>query len=1060
MALIKVINKGQNANLIGGNFTNAASETVFNLGTFNVTTNLERRVIRDYSNQLSRFVTPITLETINLTDADSKTIHDITKTVTLNIDKSDLFGYARFGSLKELFRVSFTNILLKYPASLYANVFQNTGSVITSFSYDTTTAISTFNVSVGTIENRFGLITRADNLEILDNNALANLNLSFSEYVIWKSENFEDNSFQVLGFTGQTNATSYITVKCSGNPFPELSGATNGRINFHIKPKPIWFNRFKKGLSSVESFLLDKRIDAQGFEVELRRPTVLDNGTIDYIENKYVWPTSDGYNLDSDGSNYLRYIDELSTLGDSYDRTKTDLLFRYLTPNSIKEYDTTDGQKISKLLRIYGREFDQLKLYIDSIVNVYNVSYNKKKNIPDMLVKNYADMLGWDVFNLLSENDLIENFFSTEEKSNKTNQKLPYDIDIELWRRILINSTYFFRSKGTRASLKSMLLLLGIPEPFINITEYVYTVDGKINPDTVTLELEDMPSASLPYNSEGYPIAPKESNTFYFQISGDTDAGQAYIDLYRSVGFSVNRTVDNKKSWTEEGKVIRKHNTTPDYLQQSSKLIINTKEIDATLDTARGVEYDVYDYNSVQNFPVISSGVTQAYVYINIPFNYGVSANTFTIPEEPLGEIQVNFNGITLTKGTGSTDGDYYMNSSTSVLMNFGNFAQTFSTGHKDVITLTYMNDRTGDHGDLSAIKYVVTRPKTISGTGTIIEMVDEPKGDVQLSVNGISLTKGTSLFTGDYIINSLNRKELIVTNAALQAYLQDNPVVTISFFTGSSVGGGSLYKEGEVYRVDSLFTSKVYYNSLILKTVYVLNYEAFDVDAVKIAINGITLQNGVDFILNSTNKKEVYINHRIRVNDIITAYYVLTDAGILNHTIMTVDTPVSQMSFLEYMEMIKSRLINVKNRKIVTDHNGGFYATLYKVYGDYLEKSYLPEDNFQKSNGYSFSNLFAFTNQFNVAFQKFLKQLIGATVIIRKGGFQIRNTEFTRQKFAYKRGLSFNPALNWFGDDGSEFKIMLPQTTTEMAWSELVCVQGEQCDLLVGNVELYHEFS
>jgi hypothetical protein len=253
LALIKVINKGQNVNLIGGNFTNAASETVFNLGTFNVTTNLEKRVIRDYNGELSRFVTPITLETINLNDADSKAIHNLTQTVSLNIDKSDLFGYARFGSLKELFRVSLNNIILKYPASLYANVFQNTGSVITSFVYDPVTSFSTFRISVGTIENRFGIILRGDNLQILDNNPLSNLNLSYTEYVVWKSTSYDDNSFQIIGFTGQTNATNYVVVKCVGNPFPELSGATNGRINFHIKPKPVWFNRFKKGLSSVES---------------------------------------------------------------------------------------------------------------------------------------------------------------------------------------------------------------------------------------------------------------------------------------------------------------------------------------------------------------------------------------------------------------------------------------------------------------------------------------------------------------------------------------------------------------------------------------------------------------------------------------------------------------------------------------------------------------------------------------------------------------------------------------------------------------------------------------
>ena len=126
-------------------------------------------------------------------------------------------------------------------------------------------------------------------------------------------------------------------------------------------------------------------------------------------------------------------------------------------------------------------------------------------------------------------------------------------------------------------------MLVGIPEPFINITEYVYTVDGKINPDEVTLSLEDIPSASFPFNSEGYPIAPVETNEFYFQISGNTDGGQEYINLYRDLGFTVNRTVDNKKSWVEEGFSERIHYSTPNYFQEDSKLLINTKEVDVTL---------------------------------------------------------------------------------------------------------------------------------------------------------------------------------------------------------------------------------------------------------------------------------------------------------------------------------------------------------------------------------------------------------------------------------------------------------------------------------------------
>ena len=95
--------------------------------------------------------------------------------------------------------------------------------------------------------------------------------------------------------------------------------------------------------------------------------------------------------------------------------------------------------------------------------------------------------------------------------------------------------------------------------------------------------------------------APLESNSFYFQISGDTDSGQAYMNNFRNAGFSLMQTVDNKKSWVQAGEITRVHYDTPQYFQLDSKLVLNTKEVDVALDTAQGS-------NAVQ----VASSVAQA----------------------------------------------------------------------------------------------------------------------------------------------------------------------------------------------------------------------------------------------------------------------------------------------------------------------------------------------------------------------------------------------------------------------------------------------------------------
>lgn len=1098
MARIKVINKNLNQDLIGSNFTNTASETIFSLGDFVVETNFTGRRTRDYSNTLSSFAKEITLETLGITSDESRSISTSTSSVKLNFDKSDIRSYVKFGSAYELFRVTYEQIILNYPASLFINTQTNVGgnSTVFDFSYDEFSNTSTFRVPSAIIRNTFGLLFDRGNTATPNNNELKNLNLSFQKYIIWRKDNPQNNSFSVIGFTGDTETDSAIYLKVNGNPFPEIVGNTF-KIDYHIKPNPLEYNKFFDGLSQIEKyFISNRKSDFTAFNIFLKKATINDDGNLFYRDTNIAWATIDGYNPVINGALFQSFKNTLLGIGEEYDKIKTDLIARFLTPASLKLYDLTDDGKMTKLLRLYGREFDELRIFVDAIASINKTSYDKRDNIPDVLVKNLAKTFGWDVFDIVTENDITQAFFSSEREFGG-NDLLPAEIDIELWRRILINTNYFWKSKGTRHAIKSMFLLIGIPEPFINITEYVYTVEGKINPEEVTLTLEDIPSASFPFDSQGYPIAPVETNDFYFQISGNSDGGQAYIDLYRNLGFRVNRVVDNKKSWTQEGFTERVHYSTPNYFQEDSRLLINTKEIDVTLDLARGIEYDVYCYNRDVDSQFSSTGVTEPYIYINVELNVD-DPTTFTLPEVPLSgsQVQMSFNGITLTpQVSGATNYDYTYNTGgtgASVTINSSIFSAT--TG-QDVITVTYLYDRLGSTG-YTEVKYFVQAPKVLAA-GTILQLDSEPKGDVQLTVNGITMTKGTTLFTGDFIINPSNRTQLLIQNNDLKNYLLTNPVIRIwSIEDGNNLTNAE--KRSEVHRVDSFNSTKFYFNSGINRYVYVMNFAAFDQDAIKITVNGITLTNGKDFVLNQSNKKEIFLPPSIQLGSVIGAYYII-DGGIsytdnsisftapnvinvpnknisvlrrgntinvsgslnnngfytiasatTNQIYVTVDDIVNEsagatititktsnnallppdptfpdigdMSFLEYLELITRRLINVPRRKTITDNNGGYYPTVQKIYEEYLKRSFLSDNDPLKSNGYTFGNLYPFINQYNGFFNRFVNQLLPATIIQRKSGILIRNTIFNRQKFRYPRGVNFNPTLEWLGTDGSEF--------------------------------------
>jgi hypothetical protein len=1030
-------------NLNGTYFTNTASQTIFSFGSFVVTSNLEGRVPIDYTNKLSSFVRAVTLETMGVTDVQSQILHDYSTNAVLNLDKSDLNTFVRFGSAYEFLRNTIETIILAYPGSLFINSQVVRGGNLTydNYVYNSTTNTSTFTVPISSIVNKFNLVYNYGNKSIPDNVELKNLNLSYTDYVIWFANN--NNSYSVIGFTGYTGSDLFL--KVSGNPF---SGITNNSIDFHIKPNNLIFEEFRALLTDYQKYILSERAtgSTSGFKFTLKDPTLLEDGTIVYSDSKILWTTGDKYNIDIDTPNYRKFLDIVLTIGNKYDTVKTDLIARFLTPTSIKTYDLTEEGKMTKLLRVYGWEFDQLRKFIDSLVYINRVTYDKINNIPDQLVKNLARTFGWDYFSLVNEAELVESFLTIDNTERNLNTDLlPAEIDVELWRRILINTNYFWKAKGTREAIKSMFLLIGIPEPFINITEYVYTVDSKINPNSVTLTQADFPSNSLPYDTNGYPKAPIETNNFYFQLNGNADSGQAYMNAFRMAGFDLTPIVDNKKSWVQTGATTRIDDTTPQYYQEDSRLVINTKEVDVALDIARGIEYDVYSYIQDPDFKYNSSGYTLPFSYVNISLNYTGTQNTFTLPynvDTIEGDFEVRYNGILLNapkfNNTGDTNqADYTVSGNQFTLLTESAYTNPY---RRDVIQATFIYSGTTHPVTGITVEYIVTRVKA-NLLGTVIPLPSYPRGDVQVTINGIALTKGTPQFTADYILDPANStggtNNIIIQNPDVISYLAVNPDVQIAYVWVA--GSNDINARSEVYRVDSFSGSKLYYNSTASKYVYKLNYKLNNASEVKLLIDGIALEPYTDYSVNVNNPYEIFLPNGIKYGTVISAYYLIANSSyftpIVNDIFGIGD--ISQLSFLEFIDLIQRKMINARNRKTITDFKGGWYPTLLKIYIEYLKRAELPDSDLFQSNGYTFENLYSFLSKYNAFFQKFVDQLLSATIILKKGGLLIRNSIFTKQKFTYKRGVNLyatgsttmdvrgNPMLQYLGNDGSEFVIV-----------------------------------
>ena len=78
MAKVKVVKTNLNENLNGNYFNDTPSNTIFSFGKFFVTTNFDNKVTIDYTNSLSSFVRPVTLETLGVSEVQSEIFHKYT----------------------------------------------------------------------------------------------------------------------------------------------------------------------------------------------------------------------------------------------------------------------------------------------------------------------------------------------------------------------------------------------------------------------------------------------------------------------------------------------------------------------------------------------------------------------------------------------------------------------------------------------------------------------------------------------------------------------------------------------------------------------------------------------------------------------------------------------------------------------------------------------------------------------------------------------------------------------------------------------------------------------
>ena len=528
-----------NQSIINIDDNNRESSSLFTMGNFVVTTNSTGRT--EYAFRGKSFTNYYNLTSLNFTN-DVKKIISNNVDIKLNLDNNKLSSYAYFGSATEFVRVTLENIITYWPASLYLNPLLSTtsgdftGYTVENYTYDAYNDKSTLDVNVLMIMNNFDIVfTTNGNIGDTFNqeNPLRNFTLNYTNYVIY----YNDVEYPILSATTPTNEIiGYLNLVVEGNPFEDNTTTARTRTSkFHIKPNKLKVDEFFNNLTSFEKNILNRDTTPK-YKSIYDYNRLGDDGIVYRAKREITWPVNDGYNIDFSSYDYVEYVNELIEISNNSDKASSDILTRFLVAESISNFDSlpnfdgtfevSSGQKMTKILKIYGRSFDEVKLWMDGLKLFNTVTYDKKNNVPDQLVKDLAKNLGWEMTTPISDNNLLSHYIDTKQStySGKSTGLSSQQAETEMWRRLIINSAWLFKSKGSRKSIEFFFKFLGIPKGLVDLNEYIYRAKNKIDMDLFykILKRFDLFNDLTLYNvdADGYPKFPAQTSTMYFQNSG------------------------------------------------------------------------------------------------------------------------------------------------------------------------------------------------------------------------------------------------------------------------------------------------------------------------------------------------------------------------------------------------------------------------------------------------------------------------------------------------------------------------------------------------------------
>lgn len=570
---------------------------------------------------------------------DVKEAKETVNSVQLNTESNDIRSFAYYGSCVELVESSITNIIATFPASIYVSE-QMLEYQKDEETYSHVTASSGRDLYI--VKNPFGidLLSKSVTLGEYDNKYRFMCE-SYEDYVVGGESMVgfkvdyslsdckeDDQWYNFEEYREKTHReapiiVTFYTGKDGSGETVFLGYRVHDEIVFLceydtlvIKPKESVIEAYFDSLRGFEKQLLNRASNPLYMNTFIT-PVEGDMG-YKYVKRNYRWPTVNGYCIDIESASYDEFVQKLLKMATLYDELWCDNLYGKMTHEAIKNFDWTytrdylpgeeqdnidGGLRMQRILRLIARIFDEKKQYIDGIKNTNKVSYGGLNNVPDALLSDKLELLGWDTVSTIP--------LPKDDAENKGYVKLSKDyldannlkwysgssigiidtstFDVNFMKRLLLSSRKILSSKGTQEAIEMVMGMFGFglmnpDKPDFEIIERSYRVTGmedvtrgnvqEINAGRTDYADEDDDFSKLPLAELFYNEIDVEENgyTKYRTGSDKKRISKSLIIPFYDKGKDYGHELyfQSKGGWGE----LQKHEIFNEYLETISYLNI------------------------------------------------------------------------------------------------------------------------------------------------------------------------------------------------------------------------------------------------------------------------------------------------------------------------------------------------------------------------------------------------------------------------------------------------------------------------------------------------------